>query len=218
MCQAQQQSASLGYSPMPINLVQASFDQIKKIPGVVVQNVDITQCKNPTFAADGTNLLADTAPQPKACDKSTFASQCPDGTAGLANVQTAVKAVAGGTTGGTTTGGTTKPKPKPKPGTTGSGPTTTLAPGATVAPGDTTPSASTILVVDTTPAQVDSNNGNNGGNNDSGIAVGAVIPTTLGSDSGWNSSLLLVLLVVALTIGVVIVPALVWRYYGSKSS
>jgi phosphate ABC transporter phosphate-binding protein len=33
MCQGQQQSASLGYSPMPINLVTASFEQIKRIPG-----------------------------------------------------------------------------------------------------------------------------------------------------------------------------------------
>ena len=62
MCQAQQKSASLGYSPMPINLVQASFDQIRKIPGVVVQNISIASCKNPTFSADGTNLLAKTAP------------------------------------------------------------------------------------------------------------------------------------------------------------
>ena len=34
MCQAQQQSESLGYSPMPINLVKASLDQIKKIPEI----------------------------------------------------------------------------------------------------------------------------------------------------------------------------------------
>jgi len=33
MCQGQQQSAALGYSPMPINLVQAAFAQIAKIPG-----------------------------------------------------------------------------------------------------------------------------------------------------------------------------------------
>ena len=47
MCQAQQQSASLGYSPMPINLVQASFDQIRKIPGVEVQNIDIADVQEP---------------------------------------------------------------------------------------------------------------------------------------------------------------------------
>ena len=93
MCQAQQQSASLGYSPMPINLVQASFDQIRRIPGVVVQNIDITSCNNPTFSADGSNLLADNAPQPQACDQQG-GYQCPDGTAGMSNVPTAISASA----------------------------------------------------------------------------------------------------------------------------
>ena len=89
MCQAQQSSASLGYSPMPVNLVEASFEQIRKIPGVQVQDIDITQCKNPTFSPDGGNLLAERAPQPQACDKQG-PLQCPNGTAGLANVPTAV--------------------------------------------------------------------------------------------------------------------------------
>ena len=48
---------------------QASFDQIRKIPGVVVQDIDIATCKNPTFSADGSNLLADNAPQPQECDQ-----------------------------------------------------------------------------------------------------------------------------------------------------
>ncbi|MGB8859105.1 MAG: phosphate ABC transporter substrate-binding protein PstS, partial [Ilumatobacteraceae bacterium] len=104
MCQAQQQSASLGYSPMPINLVEASFDQIRKIPGVVVQEIDIAACKNPTFAADGSNLLADNAPQPQACDQKG-ASQCPNGTGGMSGVPTAVSSapvVSAGTGGATT--------------------------------------------------------------------------------------------------------------------
>jgi phosphate ABC transporter phosphate-binding protein len=95
MCQAQQQSASLGYSPMPVNLVTASFDQIRKIPGVVVQDIDIAQCHNPTFAPDGSNLLADQAPQPQACDQQG-PLQCPTGTGGMANVPTAVSAAATG--------------------------------------------------------------------------------------------------------------------------
>ena len=57
MCQAQQQSASLGYSPMPINLVSRSFDQIRKIPGVVTQNIDIKKCNNPTFSPDGQRII-----------------------------------------------------------------------------------------------------------------------------------------------------------------
>ena len=93
MCQGQQQSASLGYSPMPINLVEASFDQIRKIPGVVVQNIDIASCNNPTFSPDGSNLLADNAPKPQACDQQS-AYQCPDGTGGMSNVPTAISAAA----------------------------------------------------------------------------------------------------------------------------
>ncbi|TPW12109.1 MAG: phosphate ABC transporter substrate-binding protein, partial [Acidimicrobiaceae bacterium] len=95
MCQAQQQSASLGYSPMPVNLVEAGFEQIRKIPGVVVQDIDISQCKNPTFSADGTNVLAQNAPQPQACDRQG-STQCANGTGGLANVPTAVNPDAAG--------------------------------------------------------------------------------------------------------------------------
>lgn len=95
MCQAQQQSASLGYSPMPVNLVEASFEQIRKIPGVAVQDIDIKSCKNPTFSADGSNVLAQSAPQPLACDQKGT-TQCPNGTGGMANVATAVNPSAAG--------------------------------------------------------------------------------------------------------------------------
>ncbi len=81
MCQAQQQSASLGYSPMPINLVEAGFEQIRKVPGVEVQEIDITSCRNPTFSADGTNLLAQNAPRPQECDRQG-PNQCGTGTGG----------------------------------------------------------------------------------------------------------------------------------------
>lgn len=87
MCEAQQTSASLGYSPIPINLVEASFEQIRKIPGVEVENINAQQCNNPTFSPDGANLLAENAPQPKVCDKQGQ-YQCPDGTAGARNTPT----------------------------------------------------------------------------------------------------------------------------------
>lgn len=111
MCQAQQQSASLGYSPMPINLVQASFEQITKIPGVEVQNINIASCNNPTFSTDGTNTLAANAPQPQECDRQG-ASQCATGTGGVKNVPTATVpptvppavGAPGGSPGGASTG------------------------------------------------------------------------------------------------------------------
>ena len=107
MCQGQQQSASLGYSPMPINLVQASFDQIRKIPGVVVQNITIQSCNNPTFSPDGTNQLANSAPMPPDCDKQG-PTQCADGTGGARQptpVSTPADSSGGGSSGGGSSGG-----------------------------------------------------------------------------------------------------------------
>ncbi|MEO1058231.1 MAG: hypothetical protein AAFY28_15075, partial [Actinomycetota bacterium] len=105
MCQAQQQSASLGYSPIPINLVEAAFEQIRLIPGVEAQSVNVQDCNNPTFSSDGTNTLAQNAPQPQACDQQG-GLQCPDGTGGLRNVPTAVSTPVGDAGGGATAGGT----------------------------------------------------------------------------------------------------------------
>jgi len=94
MCQGQQQSASLGYSPMPINLVEASFAQIAKIPGANAQTINIQSCNNPTFSPNGTNLLADDAPYPPACDKQG-PTQCVNGTGGATAVATAVSGKTG---------------------------------------------------------------------------------------------------------------------------
>ena len=120
MCQAQQRSASLGYSPMPISLVRAALEQIRKIPGAVADDIDVSRCDNPTFDAadpDNPNKLASIAPQPQECDRQGTL-QCPDGTGGLGDVPTAVagpaaggtagsgsSATSGGPTGGGTTGG-----------------------------------------------------------------------------------------------------------------
>jgi ABC-type phosphate transport system substrate-binding protein len=106
MCQAQQQSASLGYSPMPINLVQASFEQITKIPGSVAENINIQSCNNPTFSPDGHNVLADNAAMPQACDQQG-PSQCPTHTGGSTADTPVNPAAAGGGGGGGGGGGQT---------------------------------------------------------------------------------------------------------------
>ncbi|GAB3931540.1 phosphate ABC transporter substrate-binding protein PstS [Kribbella albertanoniae] len=71
LCQGQQKAAPLGYSPLPLNLVQAGFQQIARVPGGKVGATDIKKCGNPTF--DGKNLnrnvLAAVAPQPLPCDR-----------------------------------------------------------------------------------------------------------------------------------------------------
>src|SRR5262249_32952826 len=91
VCQGQEQMGRIGYSPLPINLVHASFDQVKKLPSADA-NVDISQakvtaCNNPTFVAGNPsrNYLAEIAPQPEACDK-VGAGPCTDaGSTGQVN-------------------------------------------------------------------------------------------------------------------------------------
>lgn len=150
LCEGQQQAPILGYSPLPINLVKAGLDQVKKIPGVAVESVDIKKCDNPTFSPDGTNTLAKNAPQPPACDKQG-AGQCATGTGGAKQAtRPSASGGSGPTSGGTTTGSgapQSAPGTKPGPGSTGPGaltggssagaadPETGLAP--VVAPGTT---------------------------------------------------------------------------------
>ncbi len=89
VCEGQQSAGVLGYSALPQNLVQASLEQIRLIPGVDQSGVDIRKCNNPTFSADGTNTVAKNAPQPPDCDKQGPA-QCATGTAGVKSIATAV--------------------------------------------------------------------------------------------------------------------------------
>ncbi|WP_243058717.1 substrate-binding domain-containing protein [Nocardioides sp. SR21] len=75
LCAGQSKAGPYGYSPLPLNLVQAGFEQLAKLktadPDVDLDNRDVRSCNNPTF--DGKNLnnnvLAQQAPQPAACDK-----------------------------------------------------------------------------------------------------------------------------------------------------
>lgn len=75
LCAGQTKAGPYGYSPLPLNLVQAGFQQLAKLKqadsAVDLTDRDVRSCNNPTF--DGKNLnhnvLADVAPQPAACDK-----------------------------------------------------------------------------------------------------------------------------------------------------
>jgi phosphate ABC transporter phosphate-binding protein len=69
LCLGQSQVDPLGYSALPINLVERGFDQLKRIPGAQIPATPITTCHNPTFSTNGTNTLADNDPYPPACDK-----------------------------------------------------------------------------------------------------------------------------------------------------
>lgn len=105
LCEGQQQADTLGYSPLPMNLVIAGSDQIKRIPGAGNKGIDTNSCNNPTFKAGDSpskNQLALTAPYPAACDKKGT-SQCTTGTAGA----TQETPVTGKGTGGSATGSAT---------------------------------------------------------------------------------------------------------------
>ncbi|HEY2505946.1 MAG TPA: substrate-binding domain-containing protein [Streptosporangiaceae bacterium] len=76
ICGGQAEIGPTGYSPLPVNLAQASFAQMDKLHAadhaVQISNLNVAkQCHNPTFFAghpDG-NLLAQIAPPPPSCDK-----------------------------------------------------------------------------------------------------------------------------------------------------
>lgn len=176
LCEGQQSADVLGYSPLPINLVQAGLDQVKKIPGVAADTVDISKCNNPTFSTDGTNTLAAKSPQPADCDMKG-ANQCSSGTGGAAKTPTKVSTAggsstglspvvaAGGATAGTsTTGkrGTTTRKSTSSPGTT------SLARGSTTGKSASASSAATAAA----------------GASGAGTAAGATGPAAAAADPG----------------------------------
>lgn len=222
MCQGQQQSASLGYSPMPINLVEASFEQIRKIPGVVAQDIDITKCKNPTFSENGTNTLATNAPQPQDCDRQG-PGQCSTGTGGAKKVETPVKTAAptgtvGATTGAGVADGARAAQPATaagtRPRTTASGPNSRIEAAA----------ADVVVAANDFGLGV----GDAGGSDlaaaslgeDADDALGGVdpvaAPTVLAGTAGWAASQTLLLLVATLTLAMVVVPPVAWRVLASR--
>jgi ABC-type phosphate transport system substrate-binding protein len=68
LCAGQQYSAELGYSPLPLNLVQGGLNQTAKIPGAVAEPSLSSNCNNPTFTHGVLTVLKD-APQPSPCQK-----------------------------------------------------------------------------------------------------------------------------------------------------
>lgn len=217
MCQGQQESASLGYSPMPINLVQASFDQIRKIPGVVVQNISIQSCNNPTFAPDGTNLLADHAPMPAACDKQG-PTQCATGTGGAKSptpVSPSASAGGGSSAGSSGAGGAAI-------GGAGGGPAsggastaaTAIGTGSSAkrtAGGGGAAGAQATSAGTSTGQQCDPDTGacgvSGGPGDGSSTQQALATPQTLSARSGWHGTQTLMALVALLLLALILAPA-----------
>ncbi len=203
MCQGQQDSASLGYSPMPINLVQASFAQIAKIPGANVQTINIQSCNNPTFTPSGANLLAQEAPNPPACDKQG-PTQCTTGTGGAATVSTPVS--------GSKKAGVT-------PASMGS----TKSSASADTPSGTTPAPSFGATTTTTSAA--SSSPTIAGESQSQKNLQQILntspfpsPVTLSVARGWTTNQSLTVLVAGAVLVVIVVPGLVARRIRRRKS
>jgi phosphate transport system substrate-binding protein len=201
MCQGQQQAPQLGYSPLPINLVQAGFDQIRRIPGVQTQNINIRGCNNPTFTANGRNKLAETAPYPAACDKKG-AAPCTTGSGG------AKSAGGGGSTGGSGTGGSTG-------GTAGGSSGGTAGGGGTAAGGAGT-SAQPSVDPDTGQTIAADGTGT-GAATTAGGTIALAQPVAVAGHSGWTTTQTLMVLAVFLVLGLVLLPSLVSRLISRAS-
>lgn len=208
MCQGQQQSASLGYSPMPINLVQAAFDQIKKIPGAVVENINVQSCNNPTFSPSGVNLLAQSAPYPPACDH-IGPTQCTTGTGGATKTPTANSAGTGKGTGSAGSGGSSSQSGAGgtnSSGASGSGASASNGSGSSGA----APGSSSSSCDPTTGACGASGAGSNGASDL------LATPTTIGSIGGWGTAQLLMIGGVILLL-ILIAPGVVVRLLEKRS-
>jgi hypothetical protein len=84
ICQGQHEIGPIGYSPLPVNLVEAGFGQLNKLkaadPSLDLTERNVQTCNNPTFVPGhpSTNYLAKIAPMPPSCDK-VGAGPCADG-------------------------------------------------------------------------------------------------------------------------------------------
>ncbi|SOD84626.1 phosphate ABC transporter substrate-binding protein PstS [Streptomyces sp. Ag109_G2-15] len=199
MCQGQQQAPKLGYSPLPINLVRAGFEQIRRIPGVQAQNINIKRCNNPTFTPDGHNRLADTAPYPKPCDKKG-APPCTTGSGGAKSDDGNGGSGGGSSAGGTTNGGSAATGGNGTAATGGSGgPSVDPDTGQTIAPG------------------ASAGGGSGGGGTGTDNTVALAQPVAIAAGHGWTATQTLMLLAAFLVLGLVLLPSVVSRLVGARS-
>ncbi|MCT2084930.1 phosphate ABC transporter substrate-binding protein PstS [Microbacterium enclense] len=205
LCEGQQSATALGYSPLPMNLVLAGSEQLKRIPGANANGVDINRCNNPTFKpgdSPSNNQLAVSAPAPAECDKQG-PNQCTSGTAGSAGTDTPVtgtgsggsSAEAGGA-GGAAAGAATADA-----GTAAAGPADAAA-----GLGDAVYDANGNLV---------SGSAASGGG---GVAAAAVSsPFTLAED-GWKAPQWLMLAAALLLIAAIVLPPVGFRRMRSNTA
>ncbi|MGW0785138.1 phosphate ABC transporter substrate-binding protein PstS [Streptomyces sp. NPDC002913] len=218
LCDGQQQAEELGYSPLPKNLVQAGFDQVRRIPGAPAGKMNINDCRNPTFSSDGSNTLARNAPQPKSCDKKG-PTQCATGTAGARQTTPVSQNATGGGSGGSS--GTSGSGGSATGGSGGQGSAGATGGGADT-DGDGTPDAQESAAADaggaSGPGAIDPDTGeviNDGSAGDSSVVAS---PVSLAADDALGLRGALMILSALLLAGVVVGPPLTARALAARAA
>jgi ABC-type phosphate transport system substrate-binding protein len=206
VCQGQAQIGPVGYSALPLNLVQASFDQIGKLkaadPGVDLTARNVTTCNNPTFVpGDLTrNRLAEIAPAIPACDNVNSDPCVGAGNNGTSGIPTNSGSGSGGgssTSGSGNSGGLQGTANRLKPG--GSA-------GRTIGAAKPSAASSGAAINPDTGLPVD-----NSGSGTGGTVVGQ--PTALADYRQPNMTNLLALLAASEMLGALVLPPLVYFYW-----
>jgi phosphate transport system substrate-binding protein len=209
LCEGQQQADILGYSPLPINLVQAGVDQVNQIPGSTrkLNRDDLRKCNNPTVSPDGGNRVAKEAPQPRRCDLKGVSEQCSTGTGG-AQAETPTSSGGGGGSGGGGAGGEGSGGGGSGSGGSGGAGTNNAAGGGGGADGapaaGTGPDGGSAPVIDPDTGQP---TGGSALASDSGFSGASAVPVSV--DTADNRrQMLLAALTVAVLLGLVLGPPL----------
>jgi hypothetical protein len=141
LCAGQQYSAELGYSPLPLNLVEGGLLQASLIPGAEPEPSLSSNCDNPTLK-DGQLVVLKDAPQPSPCEKvgTPLACVVVDGKAEAAGSAGAAPAASASASTGTS-----------QPGT-GTGTGTSITGAQTAAEGPVTGTVVNLAASDSNPA------------------------------------------------------------------
>ncbi|WP_198346382.1 MULTISPECIES: substrate-binding domain-containing protein [Nocardioides] len=232
ICEGQSEIGPIGYSPLPVNLVQASFTQVNKLKladdGVefdasIIQ--DVHDCHNPTFVPGdpSQNHLAEIAPFPADCDRP---GQGPCGaTVGSFNEnpgsdgEIPADAASGGGSGGKAGSGGGGPGGGSGGGSgaagggSGGGGDGGAGTGGTAEPSDLPTVDSDGDGVPDAPAggadPAAAGGSTDGTSADGGVAPASVVATTVAADSAAGPAGVLTALVVGLFLGALVVPTAV---------
>lgn len=212
VCQGQAEEGPTGYSPLPINLVQSSFDQVAKLKqadsNVSLAQAQVSKCNNPTFikGQPSRNYLAEIAPQPPACDQSGH-GPC-SGTEGLVN---------GNPVGGHASGGTSGSTPL---GSSGSSAGSSGGTGSSAGSGSTkTPGGVTLPSGGKIQLPGGATGGTNGTDGNASVDYSTVLagqPTALPLESGSGAGLGLI--AAALFLALLFVPPMLWGRGRNRSA